>query len=223
MANAVKKVNGIAIADIKNINGITDANLKKLNGLEYTGVVDAHTFIKSETASADSSITFTHGTGGVVLDSTYDVYEFHFINIHPATHEETFGFQVNSGFNQNMTTAFFRAYQLESGASQDVGYRTDYDQQTGYAYQPLTENLAGSTGFDDSSASGVMRIYSPSNTTYMKLFESRVNWMGGSPVTVDTFVGGYVQTTSAIDEIDFKMSSGNIDAGEIRMYGVATS
>ena len=79
MANAVKKVNGIAIADIKNINGITDSNLKKLNTLEFTGVTDAHVLISTHTASSSSSIDITSG-----IDSTYDVYEFHFINIHPS-------------------------------------------------------------------------------------------------------------------------------------------
>ena len=218
----ISTVNGIDITTLSSFGGVAFADGQTLDGQNVALVSDAHTLISSQTASSSSSLSFTSG-----IDSTYDVYEFHFINMHPATHEVKFEFQVNasggSGFNETMTTAFFRAYQLENDASQGVGYRTDYDQQSGFAYQPLTESLAGSTGFDDSSASGVMRIYSPSNTTYMKLFESRVNWMGGSPVTVDTFVGGYVQTTSAIDEIDFKMSSGNIDAGEIRMYGVATS
>ena len=36
----------------------------------------------------------------------------------------------------------------------------------------------------------------------------------------DEFIAGYFNTTSAIDEIQFKMSSGNIDAGDICLYGI---
>ena len=38
MANNVKKVNGIAIANIAKINGQNDSDLAKLNGEEFTGV-----------------------------------------------------------------------------------------------------------------------------------------------------------------------------------------
>jgi hypothetical protein len=38
---------------------------------------------------------------------------------------------------------------------------------------------------------------------------------------MDTFVAGYFNTTSAINAIDFKMSSGNIDDGTISLYGLA--
>ena len=39
MANAVEKVNTIAIADIEAINTITDDNLEDLNTLEFTGTL----------------------------------------------------------------------------------------------------------------------------------------------------------------------------------------
>jgi hypothetical protein len=34
------------------------------------------------------------------------------------------------------------------------------------------------------------------------------------------YTAGYGNTTSAINAIDFKMSSGNIDAGTIQMFGI---
>lgn len=218
----ISKINNVEVANISKLDSITFADGQKVNNQDVSLITDAHTFISSQTASGSSSLTFSSG-----IDSTYDVYEFHFINIHPNSHEDYLVFQVNpvggSGFNQLMTTAFFRAYETESDSSQGVGYRGDFDQQAGSSYQYLTEGIAANSSFNDSSASGVLRLYSPSNTTYMKHFNSRVNFMSGSPVTVDTFVGGYVQTSSAIDEIDFKCLYGNMDAGEIRLYGVATS
>lgn len=219
----ISTINGIDITTLASFGGVAFADGQTLDGQNVAlAPSDTHTFISSQTASSSSSLSFTSG-----IDSTYDVYEFHFINMHPATNSVLFEFQVNAvgqtGFNETITSTFFRAYHLENGGSAGLGYRTSYDQAQGTGYQELTENLAGSTGFDDSSASGVLTLYAPSSTTYAKHFTSRGNWMAASPVTVDTFVSGYINTTSAIDEIDFKMSSGNIDAGEIRMYGVATS
>ena len=41
-----------------------------------------------------------------------------------------------------------------------------------------------------------------------------------SPRILDNFIAGYINTTAAITQIDFKFNSGNIDAGKIKMYGV---
>ena len=83
MANAIDKVNGIAIASIDKINGMTDANIQALNGLEFTGVTDAHTLISTPLQISDGAQAAVTVTSGI--DSTYAVYEFHFINIHPST------------------------------------------------------------------------------------------------------------------------------------------
>jgi hypothetical protein len=176
----------------------------------------ALTYLSSQTASSSSSLSFTSG-----IDSTYDAYEFHFINMYPAT-SSNFTFQVNAsgqtGFNETITSTFFRAYQLESDAAQGLDYRTSFDQAQGTAYQPISEGVHTDS---DSSVSGVLTLYAPSDTTYVKHFSSRLNMMGTSPETVDMFCSGYINVTSAIDEIDFKFASGNIDAGTVHMYGVS--
>jgi len=231
MANNVLKVNGIAIASIAKINGETDTDIAKLNGEEFTGVADAHTFIRSEPASADSSITFAHGTNGVVLDSTYDVYEWHFINMHPADRNYEFEFQVNyaggSGFNETITSSYFNAGQNEGGQSELFDYDAGYDQAQTANYQDLAR---GQENDNDTGLSGVLTLYAPSSTTYVKHFIASVHNVTrdhtGSDewdYTLSNYAAGYIDTTNAIDEIDFKFSSGNIDAGEIRMYGLALS
>lgn len=192
----------------------------KVNNQDVSLITDAHTLIATATASASATLSFTTG-----IDSTYDAYEFRFDNMHPATNSVNLQFQVNAsgqtGFNETITSTFFRAYQLENGGSSGLDYRTGYDQAQGTAYQNIAEATAGSTGFDDASASGVLTLYSPSSTTYVKHFTARVNHMAGSPVTVDSYAAGYINVTAAIDEISFKFSSGNIDAGQIKMYGIA--
>ena len=177
----------------------------------------AKTLISTHTASSSATLDITSG-----IDSTYPVYEFHYVNMHPATDEVNFIFQVNAsgggGFNETMTTTFFRAYHGEGGG-EELLYLTDYDQAQGTAYQPLAY-MTGNDG--DQSCSGMLTLYDPSSTTFVKHFIARTNDYVGvdAGYSLDDHVAGYINTTSAIDEISFKFSSGNIDAGTIYMYGV---
>ncbi len=218
MANQIATVNGIAIASIANINGITDANLAKWNGREFTGTLpDSHTLIATATASASATLSFTTG-----IDSTYDAYEFRFENMHPASNGEAFQFQVNAsgqtGFNEVMTTTSFRAYNHESWGYTALAYEAGWDQAQGTAYQAITDSVSAG---DDTAASGVLTLYAPSSTTYVKHFTARANAHHTSSYSMDTNTAGYINVTAAIDEISFKFSSGNIDAGQIKMYGIA--
>ena len=217
MANQIATVNGIAIASIANINGITDANLAKWNGREFTGTLpDAHTLIATATASASATLSFTTG-----IDSTYDAYEFRFTNIHPSDNGNYFKFQVNAvgqtGFNEVITSTHFRAVHNDSNSVEVLEYEAGADQAQGTAYQTLDTGVGND---NDQSISGVLTLYAPSSTTYVKHFTSRVS----SHYTVysrDSYAAGYINTTAAIDEISFAMSSNNIDAGVIKMYGIA--
>ena len=220
MANAIEKLNTIAIADIEKVNTLTDDNIEKLNTLEFTGTLpDAHTLIATATSDgSDSSLGFTSG-----IDGTYDVYEFIFTNIHSQNDAETLGVQFNasggSGFNETITSTFFDANSNE-GTSGWLAYDLLYDQGNGTAYQTLAVN-PGNDG--DQSVSGILTLYAPSSTTYVKHFLIRLNRTQKDEYHMDTHVAGYINTTSAIDEIDFKFSGGEIQGGEIKMYGIAKS
>ena len=65
-----------------------------------------------------------------------------------------------------------------------------------------------------------MRLFNPSSTTYVKHFMSEIHHSHASDRVERDFVAGYFNTTSAIDEIQFKMSSDAIDAGDICLYGI---
>jgi hypothetical protein len=223
MANAVEKVNTIAIADIEAINTITDANLQALNTLEFTGAaVDAHTLISTHDIAvlgASASIDITSG-----IDSTYDVYEFVFTDMHPATSGVGFQFQVNAtdGADYNdspITSTHFQAYHNEADSDAALAYSAGNDAAQSTSYVPL---LAGLANDADSNASGVLTLYAPSSTTYVKHFTSNISFNNGTYAT-QAVTAGYINDTTAIDEISFKMSSGNIDAGVIKMYGIAKS
>ena len=218
MANQIATVNGIAIASIANINGITDANLAKLNGREFTSVLpEAHTLIATATASASATLSFTTG-----IDSTYDAYEFHFTNMHPASDGTWFEFQVNAvgqaGFNEVMTTTSFIVYHDEADSDTSLAYESSYDQAQGTGYQQIGYYVGAD---NDQAVSGVLTLYAPSSTTYVKHFTARSNTAHAGDYAIGYHVAGYINTTNAIDEISFKFQSGNTDAGQIKMYGIA--
>jgi len=174
-----------------------------------------HTLLATVTASASGSLSFTSG-----IDSTYDVYEFRFENMHPATFGARLAFQMDggSGYATAMTTTNYLVEQAESGSETYFGYRTGRDQHNGTGYQPISGNIA--TNSDD-AASGVLIIFGPSSTTYVKHFMSNAN-VSGNGFSDNNHVAGYFNTTSALTRISFAMSSGNIDAGQIKMYGIGT-
>ena len=172
--------------------------------------------ISTQTASSSSTISFTSG-----IDSTYKEYIFKFINIHQATDIAflTFNGSVDTGSNYNVTktTTFFNAYHDEGDSSTGLTYQTGNDLAQSTDFQKLAEG--GSD--NDQSISGEMFLFNPSDTTFVKHFISRFNMYSRSDYTQDHYIAGYFNTTSAIDAVQFKMNSGNIDAGTIKLYGVS--
>tara|TARA_R100001509_G_C4846189_1_gene208390 strand:- start:3 stop:620 length:618 start_codon:yes stop_codon:yes gene_type:complete len=181
----------------------------------------AMTFIKKLTASSSSTLSFVDGSSDVVLDNTYKEYLFTFNNIHPATDGANFTFQGNasggSGYNETLTTTSFRAYHDEAGSDAAFSYEAGNDQAQGTAFQQITDNIGN---VSDESASGTLHLFNPSSTTFVKHFIARTNTYQNSNYSMNTFTAGYFNTTSAIDEIQFKMNTGNIDAGDICLYGI---
>jgi len=172
--------------------------------------------LATETASSSATISFTSG-----IDSTYKEYVFKFINIHPATDGVDFEFQADTGtntsYNQTITSTTFRATHNESGSSAELGYRTSEDQAQGSAFQDLNIGMGND---NDQALDGYLHLYDPSSTTFVKHFIARVGSPKSNDYHVDWFCAGYFNTTTALTRVQFKMSSGNIDAGTIKMYGV---
>jgi len=172
--------------------------------------------ISTQTASSSATIDFTSG-----IDSTYKEYIFKFYDIHPETNNVTFGFQANtsggSGYNETITSTFFSAYHNESGSATALQYDSSNDQAQGTSFQKLNSGIGND---NDQCKVGNLHIFNPSSTTFVKHFISVSNNYVHSDYSQNDFVAGYFNTTSAIDEIQFKMSSGNIDSGTIKLYGV---
>jgi len=177
--------------------------------------------ISSQTDTNSSGIAFTSG-----IDSTYDKYMFVFPYIHCDTNTHLFQFQVNAsgqtGYNETITSTFFDTDHREDGAGGSVQYNTGKDQAQGTAYQTITSENDSTAA---SISSGILYLYSPSNTTYVTHFHSRIatrTLLGGNSnqLIYDCHCAGYINTTAAITEINFKSEAGTFDA-KIKMYGIA--
>jgi hypothetical protein len=204
--------------------GLIKYNDNSISEITATGLASGSmVLIKEQTASASASISFVDGTDGVVLDSTYNTYLFKFINIHPATDSVNFTFNLStdsgSSYNVTKTTTLFHAEQAESDSDATLTYRTGEDLAQSSAYQYL-----GYQGADnDQVVCGELKLFAPSNTTFVKHFIAKISNQHPSEYARNIYMAGYGNTTSAVNAIDFKFSSGNIDAGTIKLYGVRES
>jgi len=178
--------------------------------------------IKTLTASSSATLSFVDGSSNVVLDNTYRTYIFKFINIHPATDSAQFKFNLSvdtgSNYNVTKTTSFFKAYHKEDGSSTSLTYEASDDLSQGTGSQFLSSVIDND---NDACWDGMMYLLNPSSTTFVKHFISVGTSLGAAVFSYNDFVAGYGNTTSAVDAIQFSMSSGNIDAGTIKLYGIA--
>ena len=187
------------------------------SGSLTSGLTGSMTLISTQNASSSSTISFTSG-----IDSTYKEYVFKFIDIHPGTAGVFWTFQANaaggSGYNETITSTSFRAVHTEAGSGQ-LDYIASIDQANGTSFQNIISDGDIKTD-NDSSLAGTLHIFDPSSTTFVKHFIATTNHMVNNSQTSNNHVAGYFNTTSAIDEVQFKFDSGNIDSGTIKMYGI---
>ena len=182
------------------------------------------TLIKTLTASDSASLDFVDGTADVTLDSTYDEYMFVFTDINPATDNVDLQFQVNAtddaggDFDTSLiTSSAFAALHSEAGSTAQVSYETADDLAQSASFQNISRNVGNGA---DESCAGILHLFSPASPTYVKHWYSRFNGYLHHDYSNNDFMAGYINDTTAIDVIQFKMSSGNFD-GVIQLYGIA--
>ena len=198
---------------------INDASVASISELENAAAGGAMTLISEQTASASASISFTTG-----IDSTYPIYKFEFINIHPATDGADFTFQVDTGtntnYNQTMTTTSFRAYHTEADDEAVLEYDPGRDLAQSTSFKILTFECGNDS---DENTGGTLQLFNPSSSTFVKHFISTIQSVKNTSMSVNKFNAGYINTTTPITRIQFKFSSGNIDDGTIKLYGISGS
>jgi len=202
-------------------NGTT---LLDAGSLDSGVAIGKMTHIKTLTASGSGTLSFVHGASSVVLDGTYKEYIFKFYNIHPsASSKLTFNVSIDSGSNYNVakTSTFFRAFHYENGTGgSGLDYDSSVDSHQATAFQSLGESVLDTA--NDGNICGQINLFDPANTTFVKHFTSFFNYNSSAQdgLQFNGYVGGYANTTSAVNGLQFKMASGNMDSGVIKLYGI---
>ena len=202
------------MAIISNATTIADAGA-------FSVSLGSLTHIKTLTASSSSTLAFVHGSSNVVLDSTYPIYKFQFINLKCGTSGADLQVSYTtdgSNFNTAQTSSFFGAYHAESGAYAGIEYYAALDVAQG-SDAGLGDSQSSNS---DASLSGELTFFSPSNTNFVKHWIANVNLDEVNAINT-AYTAGYVNTTSAVTGVSFKYHSGNIDSGKIKLYGIKDS
>ena len=172
--------------------------------------------ISTQTASSSSTISFTSG-----IDSTYDEYQIHFIDVHGSNDDENLQFNMTTdgtNFNVTKTTTYFVAYHNEAGNDTDLTYEANRDLAQSTGFQNLNDRLGAD---NDQCVAGVFKLFNPSSTTFVKHYLCTSSGYQAPDYNKQAFSAGYGNTTSAITGIQFKMSAGTIDIGTFKLYGIS--
>tara|TARA_R100001460_G_scaffold26041_2_gene52525 strand:+ start:626 stop:1237 length:612 start_codon:yes stop_codon:yes gene_type:complete len=172
----------------------------------------------STITSSTSAIEITSG-----LDSTYKEYIFKFINLHPVSDGTSFQFQAStdggSSYGVNKTSTFFEAEHDEGDSSTALQYNTTFDRGANSTdYITLLSEIGDDA---DQSGSGTLHLFDPSNTTFVKHYIANTSSSSNANFSRNQFIGGYFNTTSAINALKFEMRTGNIEKAVLKMYGVS--
>jgi len=174
--------------------------------------------LSTATASSSASLEFN----STYINSSYSIYKFEFINIHPSNNDVEFQFNLStdngSNYNVTKTSTFFYAFHNESDSATTLSYDGGSDLAQGTGFQNLS---LGQGNENDETCDGQLQLFNPSSTTFVKHFISRIAFYQHNNYAFDTYIAGYGNTTSAVNAVQFKFSAGNIDAGAIRLYGIA--
>ena len=195
---------------------LNNRSVKDITQFGSISILGSLTHIATQTASTSSSIDFTSG-----IDSTYKEYIFYFVNIHAGTGDAIFSFQADTGtntnYNQTITSTAFTAQHGEGGSPASLFYNTGGDLAQGTGLQQLSEYNGTE---NDHNSSGYLHLFNPSSSTFVKHFISVSNLIGGEDRNRNGYNSGYINTTTAITRIRFKMDTGNIDSGQILLFGL---
>ena len=166
-------------------------------------------------SSSSASVEFTSVTG-------YKIFKWVFINVHASnvTVDLQGQFSTNGGSSYGIakTSTFFRAAHKMDGSAGQQGYQTGHDVAGGTGVLPISRDIGTD---NDANINGEFYLYNPASTTYVKHFYgTTVAAHSADNFTYNSYVGGHVDTTSAINAVKFFLSAGTIDHGIFKEYGL---
>jgi len=196
---------------------LNNRSVKDITAFGSISSLGSLTHIATQTASSSASLSFTSG-----IDSTYKEYIFYFVNMHPASDTQRLTFQADTGtntnYNQTITSTAFGTYHFENGSDQQLSYDTNDDLAQSTSFQPLCNTVGND---NDQSASGYLHIFNPSSSVFVKHWISNFCISHNEDLVSTRHNAGYFNTTTALTRFQFKFASGNIDSGDILLFGLS--
>jgi hypothetical protein len=213
--------NSVVAADSVNVNLVKDASGATMWESDGSGVLsnvnagfgDDLVLLNTTTASNTANVTYT-------LTNTYKEFIIKCISINPVTDDVSLQFQLSNdgtNYNKTITSTFWVAYNTETGSPTGLTYDGLHDQAQGTAFQTFFKEVGNDA---DQACSAELHLFNPSSTTFAKNFYVRATGTLYHQYIQDQYTAGYINDTAAMTSIRFQMSSGNINSGKIKMYGV---
>ena len=173
--------------------------------------------LNTSTASGSSEIEFTSLTG-------YKIFKFVFVQVHGSASgvDLRAEFSAGTGYaDKAKTTTFFRAAHKEDGSATALSYQTGHDLAQSNSAKHISRDIGNDA---DHNISGELLLFNPQSTTYVKHFYGRSVAAHSTDIFIyDSFFAGYVNTDVTVDAVKFSFTSGNVDDGVFKQYGLVAS
>ena len=174
----------------------------------------AWTFLSTVTASNSATVDIE-----TTFDSTYENYAIVASSVRPVSNGVNLLARQKQGGVYKVDNYQYHLSRSSNSAATYAGSANGND--TSYL---VANDLTAASGNPEGGASFVMYIPNPSNTTLRKtVFATGVVNTANDGAKQMTLAGDNFDLTSALTGIRFFMSSGNIDSGTFRLYGIKNS
>ena len=155
-----------------------------------------------------------------IFNTEYSEFIFHWHHINPGTDNVNFMMQVNAsgetGYNETLTTTAWVRQVQESSGTDGPGYHSGHDMGQETGGQIIMTNL----GYDSNQGgAGPIHFFNPGGAGFVKHFQSRSHFSEHGDWSGSLWISGYVNTTTALKDCFFNISSGNFD-GTVKCWGV---
>jgi len=208
--------NNITTSGVFTSSAITNTSISAVTALPAAVPTGNMAKISTQTASSSAQLEFTSG-----INSTYSTYLFLMSNLNPATDINKFRFQTStnggSSYGVSLTSSNSVAYNKSDGTDGAGPSITADDQGNGSSNQIISGSVGNGA---DEALNGEFWLFDPSNNSKVKHFICKTVYHQNNEYVEYNFTSGYFNTTTAINAMKFLFSSGNIDEGNITLYGI---
>ena len=187
---------------------ISDAGTLKRIDYSHIKAASTHTLLTTNTISSGTATSdFTSS-----IDSTYKLYMFDIINLHPEEDAQVLKVRFSQSSSFVTSSTYDHTFTRHDGNTNHTSVRSVDDS----SFQ-IANNVDGAS---DSCLSGRLFLYDPAGTTFEKQMTFHTAHTQDGDHVGSTVGSGRLDSTTAVDGVQFFMGSGNIDSAIIKMYGV---